>query len=75
MGMTGFMTGWMALWGLLVLALLVLAVVGSVWLIKSLTSGRSAVAPSHQDELGRRYAAGEIDREDYLRRKQDLTQK
>lgn len=47
MQMPGLMVGWMALWGLLVVALLVLAVVATVWLVKDLTSHgpRSSPAP------------------------------
>ena len=38
MQMGGFMAGWMVVWGLLAVALLVLAVVATVWLVKDLTS-------------------------------------
>ena len=37
--MSGFMAGWMVLWGLLAVALLVLAVAATVWIVKDLTSG------------------------------------
>jgi putative membrane protein len=68
-GMMGWMAGWMALWGLLALALVVLAVVATVWLVKHLSgSGRS----SAEQALERRYAAGDIDREEFLRRREDL---
>ena len=40
MQMGGFMAGWMLLWGLLAVALLVLAVVATIWLVKDLTSHR-----------------------------------
>ena len=40
MEMGGFMAGWMALWALLAVALLVLAVVATVWLVKDLTSSQ-----------------------------------
>ena len=67
--MTGWMSGWMVLWGLLALALLVLAVVATVWLVKHLnTSGGS----DHQRLLERRYAEGEIGREEFLQRRDDL---
>jgi putative membrane protein len=72
MQMGGAMAGWMVLWALLAVALLVLAVVGTVWLVKSLTADKASGRRSWEEELQRRYAAGEIDREDYLRRKQDL---
>jgi putative membrane protein len=71
------MGAWMFLWGILGLAVLSLAVVGGVLLVRSLT-GREQVTrqlPASdvaQEELRRRYAAGEIDRETYLQRKVDL---
>ena len=71
--MSGWMSGWMALWGLLALALVVLAVVATVWLFKHLTSSDSGSAPV--DALERRYAAGEIDREEFLQRREDLTRR
>lgn len=72
MQMGGVMAGWMVLWGLLAVALLVLAVVGTVWLVKSLTTDKASGRQSWDDELRRRYAAGEIDRDEFLRRQQDL---
>ena len=72
MQMGEFMAGWMVLWGLLAVALIVLAVVGTVWLVRSLTTDKPAARQSWDDELRRRYAAGEIDRDEYLRRQQDL---
>jgi putative membrane protein len=68
--MSGFMAGWMALWGLLVLALIVLAVVATVWLVKHLSSSGSG--PDDQRLLEHRYAAGDIDREEFLQRRDDL---
>ena len=38
MGMGGVMAAWMVLWTLLAIALLVLIVVATVWLLKNLTS-------------------------------------
>ena len=67
--MGGGMGAGILLWGLLGLVLLVLAVVATVWLVRNMTSGSGEQA---EQELSRRYAAGEIDREDYLRRKGDL---
>lgn len=61
--------GWFGLLGLLVLALTALAVVASLWLVQHLSSSR---ARDHGDVLARRYAAGEIDREAYLRLREDL---
>jgi putative membrane protein len=63
----------MALWGPLGLGLLVLAVLGSIWLLRNLAGPRRQPGDSAMDELERRYARGEIDRDDYLRRRSDLT--
>jgi putative membrane protein len=81
--MMAMMGGWMLLWALVGLAVLVLAVLGSIWLARRLREGRGKeahgspgrpeVAPSAQELLRRRYAAGEIDREEYLRMQRDLT--
>lgn len=71
---TAGMGMWMLLWGLLSLALLVLAVLGIVWLVRNLSSaprGGDGADPAEQ-ELRRRYAAGQIDREEYQQRLGDL---
>jgi putative membrane protein len=79
--MDGMMAG-MGLWIVLViltlLAILVLAILGSVWLVRSLQSGRTTRAGVADDEaardlLRRRYAAGEIDDEEFERRLAALT--
>lgn len=71
--MSGWMGSWMILWALLALALLVLAVVATVWLVKQLTGGGS---DSEQRQiLERRYAAGAIDREEFLQRRDDLARR
>ena len=49
MQMGGFMAGWMVLWGLLATALLVLAVVATVWLVKDLTSHSRRGDPAQQE--------------------------
>lgn len=67
--MSGWMSGWMALWGVLALALLVLAVVATIWLVKHLNGSSGS---EHQRLLERRYAAGEIDRDEFLQRRADL---
>ena len=84
MGMMGMMGGWMLLWGLVGIALLVVAVLAAIWLVKQRTParpdaasrgpGQRGEAPSAQELLRRRYAAGEIDREDYLRMQRDLSE-
>ena len=70
--MSGWMSGWMALWAVLAVALIVLAVVATTWLVRSLTGRGSS---SHHHVLERRYAAGEISREDFLQRREDLTRR
>lgn len=71
-GMGGMM-GWMMIWGLVGLALLVLLVVGTVWLVRR-TNGLEQPPPadSPEDVLRRRYAAGELDEDEYLRRRAGL---
>ncbi|MCK9872338.1 MULTISPECIES: SHOCT domain-containing protein [Nocardiopsis] len=73
MGMLG---PWMMGGSLLLLVFLFgLAVAGSVWWGRSMTRRKSPSrleADSAQEELRRRYAAGEIDREEYLQRKIDM---
>jgi putative membrane protein len=68
MGMNGMM-GWMLVAGLLGLAVLVAVVAGTVWAIRRWSAPRHQGAESAQDQLRRRFAAGEIDEEDYLSRR------
>ena len=70
--MSGGMGAWMLLWSLLALALLVLAVVATIWLIKHLNGSSGS---DHQRLLERRYAAGEIDRDEFLQRREDLARR
>ncbi len=71
----GGMGAWMILWGLLGLALLALVVLGIVWFVRSLPgSSRSVPEDPAEQELRRRYAAGELTREEYHRRLDDLRQ-
>ena len=71
--MGGMMAGWMLLWALVGLALLVLTVLAAIWLARRLSPGRTDEAPGADEVLRRRYAAGEIDREEYLRMQRDLS--
>lgn len=71
-GIGGFL-GMIFIWGLLIL--------GSVWLIKALFSGgiNQPREKPEQDEkaidiLNKRYARGEISREEYLEMNKDLKQ-
>lgn len=74
-GMGGLMMGWMALWGLVALALLGLSVAGGVWLIRGGRSDNASARrePARAEEiLRRRYAAGEIDEDEFFRRRSGL---
>jgi putative membrane protein len=69
--MGGGMGAWAVLVWLLVVALIVLAVVGIVVLVRSSERRPEATTrqrESPQDVLRRRYAAGEIDEEEFERR-------
>jgi putative membrane protein len=72
MGMGGGMMTCMALWALVGLAILAIAVAGAVWLVR-----RNAPETGHRPEsaeeiLKRRYAAGEIEEDEFQRRRADL---
>jgi putative membrane protein len=73
--MTGVMGGVMLFWGLLGLALLVLAVVATIWLAKRISPSASRSTEGPEDVLRRRYAAGEIDRDEFLRVQSELTRR
>ena len=45
---------------------------GAVWLVQTLTHSRGRPRRTAMDELDERYARGEIDRDDYLQRREDL---
>lgn len=73
----GMMGGMMLLWVVFVLVLLALAVTALIWLIRQLrrpsSPGRSSAgAADAREELDRRYATGELAREDYLRAREDI---
>ena len=68
--MSGAMWLGMALWGLLVLSLIALAVAGTLRLLRRSGSDR----PSPREELDARYARGQLEREDYLQRRSDLAE-
>jgi len=69
-GHMGGMVAGMALSGLITLALLVLIVVTIIWLIRNMTPGQRR--DPALEELRRRYAAGDIDQEEFRTRKADL---
>lgn len=74
-GVGGMMCGMGAmawLWVLFGVAVLALAAAGLIWLVRRLTGPTPPATASGStalDELDRRYARGEIDREDYLERR------
>ena len=74
--MGGFMWVGMLIWAVLGIALIVLAVVGLLWLVRQLGRdgrGRRRLADrSAIDELELRYARGEVDRETFLAIRADL---
>ncbi|MQA05932.1 MAG: SHOCT domain-containing protein [Streptosporangiales bacterium] len=77
--MMGGMGLWMLVWVLLLLALLTAAVVGVIALARRGTNALRAdqreerAVESPEDILKRRYAAGEIDEDEYHRRLSDLS--
>ena len=63
----------MMIFGFIFMVLLLGAVIaGVVWLVRTLTQDRRPPQRTAMDELDRRYARGEIDRDDYLDRREDL---
>jgi len=73
MGGMGGMMLWMLIWGLVGLALLALMVVGIVWLVRRGNGSNQLTPPESPDALlRRRYAAGELDEDEYLRRRAGL---
>ena len=72
-GMGGMMS-WMVIGGLVAAAVLGLAVVGLVLLVRrrSEPDPRASAQESPEDVLRRRYAAGELDEDEYLRRRAGL---
>ena len=75
-GVMGAMGLWMILWVLIALAVLVLAVLGIIWLVHRAgdsVNGSPARRETADELLRRRYAAGEIDEEEYRKRRDDLS--
>lgn len=79
----GMMNGWWGVWGILwvliALGVLALLIAGVVWLVHSMATGGRGRPPSPgagggstRDILDVRYARGEIDRDEYVRARQDL---
>ncbi len=72
MGMGMGMMIMMVLWLLVGLAVLALAVAGVVWLVRRSAPDGSHPPESAEEILRRRYAAGEIDDEEFQRRRAGL---
>ncbi len=70
----GMMMGPMMMIFMLVFMALVLAalIAGVVWLVRTLSDGRRSGASTALEALEVRYARGEIDRDEYLQRRNDL---
>lgn len=70
----GWWHGWWPMGGILWLALLALAAIGLVTVLRWVTGSRSAARPSSSalTILEERYARGEIDREEFESRRRDL---
>lgn len=67
------MGGPMMVMFLIMLLVLVALIVGVVWLVRTLAKdGRGSHPRSAVERLDLRYARGEIDRDDYIRRRDDL---
>ncbi|WP_240197651.1 SHOCT domain-containing protein [Nonomuraea lactucae] len=64
------------LWVVGTLAVLALVAAATVWVVRSLTTtakgNQQLPVDAAQEELRRRYVAGEIEREEFLQRKVDL---
>jgi putative membrane protein len=58
--------------GLIALALLVLVVLLIIWAVRQLSGGSGFHLDPAEQDLRRRYAAGEVEREEYLTRLADL---
>jgi putative membrane protein len=71
MGMGGMML-MMVLWVVVGLAVLALAVVGTVWLVRRTAPAEGRRPESPEETLKRRYAAGEIDEDEFQRRRTGL---
>lgn len=75
--MGGGMAGVVIFWVILGLVLLALASTALIWMVRALHRQDQVPQPPQSrptDELDRRYAAGELSREQYLQRKADISQ-
>jgi putative membrane protein len=72
-GMSGVMGMMMVFWAIFLLVLLALAIAALLWLVRQLRGpAASPERSAARDALDRRYAAGDIAREEYLQARGDL---
>ena len=74
-GMYGYGMGWGWFGPILMIAFWVLVILGIVYLVKALAGGRMSTSTKEEtalDILKKRYARGEIDAEEFARKKRDL---
>lgn len=75
--MWGGMVAWVILVWIFLLALTALVIAATIWLVRSWRippePRRSPMGPARA-QLDLRYARGEMEREEYLRRKRDLSE-
>lgn len=67
-GMMDMMGAWMWLWGAVAVAVLVLIVVVVLRLVGGGSASRELPGSAAEQELRRRYAAGELDHDEFLER-------
>lgn len=72
MGGMGGMVLFGLLWLLIVAAVAALLIFGGIWLWRRGQPSGRTIAPPAREMLDRRYAAGDLDRETYLRMRADL---
>jgi len=75
-GMPGWMVGWMGvvgiLWLLIGAATLMLMILAAIWLARRIRDGEAGSGSGALEELERRYARGELDRDAFLQMRHDL---
>jgi putative membrane protein len=69
----GPMMAWMAVSGLISIALLVLIIVTIIWLLRNMSPAQRHDAA--MEELRRRYAAGDVDEDEFRNRRAALREK
>lgn len=73
--MYGFGMGWGWFGPIMMILFWVLVILGIIYLVKALAVGRGGAPPREEtaiDILKKRYARGEIDAEEFARRRKDL---